>query len=162
VKYFDLEPLWSDVLRVAHARRKWEDHIPPDSSIGADAVDIVGTAGEFLGALLMGAAEVPQPITGPDRGWDFEVGGIRVDVKSTFHLGDDVHLLLPIDEELRADLYVLAQIDRRRRRGRLLGWATRAEVKAAKRKTFLNRCRAIPASRLRSLDGLRLPSEAGA
>ena len=151
-------PWWPAILREADRRRgsHLEDHLPPESSIEAEEVDILGAAGEYLFALFMGI-ELPSPRSGPDPGWDFVIDGRRIDVKSREYLRPDIYLLVPKKEDLRADAYVLAQIDLREWGGRLLGWATRAEVARAQVKSFGYEgyeARTIAAPTLRSLEEL--------
>lgn len=136
--FVDLLPFRAYIEKVMEARRKFTDRTPPKGGwLGHEDHERMTSAGEVLGAYLMRGAELPKPITGPDRGWDFEVCGTTFDVKTTEFLGDHPHLLVPIEKKLRADFYILIQIDYQEqrgdvpgwaRRGRLGGWATQAEL----------------------------------
>jgi len=74
--------------------------------------------------------ELPEPDNLPDRGWDFKIGGVTIDVKWTDY--NDGRLLLKCDSRSRADVYVLV-VGKTPQAFRIVGYAYAAKLKASQK-----------------------------
>jgi hypothetical protein len=94
--------------------------------------DLVGAAGELIFARYIGVDPFTVDRGAPDSGWDFTVGGYKIDVKGTdFQPRFKISLIVDVGQ-VKADLYVLVHVDDAiDARGTIMGWATAAEVSAA-------------------------------
>ncbi len=123
--WISLIEVWAESMEMARERDATHDY---DGNLARTriATHFLGVLGEQVWRLWSGG-EKPRVLGGPDDGTDF-LG--KVDVKAIDYLGPTPLLLIPAGDELTAKYYPLAQIDMEHQRGRLLGWATAAEVAA--------------------------------
>lgn len=128
--WHDLDPYWDAIheagrRRDAQGRAYWKRHTwNPDSSA-------LGYLGEQVYGMHWGIGDADLTDYGPnydDGGRDFP--GVDVDAKAVFYVNHPL-LMRPADKPLRAGWFVLVAVDMPRRRGRLVGEATRAELGAA-------------------------------
>ncbi len=144
-EWFDLSPYWQRAREIAEARTGVHRQSQHYSRNRVD-VDFLGVLGEWVWFLSNGSTEEPSADLPP---WEWN-RPVRVRVRTTDSLSSGIHLLVaPGRAGLTASYYVLAQVDREHRRGRLVGWATKEEVAAVPlSRPFRTECHAIPAHQL--------------
>ena len=94
---------------------------------GSVDANLTGVIGEIAVQKATGRVEQPIFLRG-DRGYDLVHNDRTIDVKTTATHMDVPDLLIPADQELRADVYLLAHRFEPRT-VRLVGWAPRRVVK---------------------------------
>lgn len=109
---------WQDILAIAEKRYRTEGK--------REDADLLGAAGEYAFSKLF---NLPAPNTQAeeDAGWDFELNGVTVDVKT---VSDDLHVVsLLVPKHGRAGVYVLCHLDYDTKIVTFVGWISGGEAK---------------------------------
>ena len=121
-----------------------------------DDFNFDGACGEAFFGAFIGQHDPPCWGPRPDPGWDFETRAGTVDVKAT--RSRTPSLMVGTDggkRKLQADIFVLVQLVGERPDGKLVGWATKADVEAAPVFSHLKRePHVISSGRLRPISTL--------
>jgi hypothetical protein len=96
----------------------------------------IGRAAEYVFGLYLDRRPppVPESLSESDGGVDFVLPGlVTVDVKGVTGYPEDPWLKIPVEdvENLRAMFYCCVYVDLDRKRGRVVGWASADEIRAA-------------------------------
>lgn len=125
-----LRDSWDFLAKRAAERDAQKKSYASTRNWSAHSTHFLGLLGERVVELVTG---LPMDLTlraGGDAGRDFSYAGNRFEVRATQY-AHDPHLKQRPDSKFWADYYILVAVDMPRRRGRIVGWATQAEVRAA-------------------------------
>lgn len=107
-------------------QRREESHTDAWNGVRRDA-HFLGAVGEAAFLKDVGQSIKKIGSQGTDPGWDFEISGVKVDIKTKDWPKDDIHFLIK-EGRLFADVYVGYRWDEKTRTATYLGWATKDTV----------------------------------
>ena len=128
--WIEMDPLWDLLRRMGDERDSQKSSYGSTKNWSRSSTHFLGLVGEAVVSVLTGI-----PMNGlldpmgdgcRDFGWD----GFTIDVKGTLYWREP-HLKQYPNPKRWCDIYILVGIDQDRKRARMCGWATGAEVQTA-------------------------------
>ena len=127
----DLSPWWEKLRAVASQRNAQKRDFRSSKYWNADS-HFMGLCGELLYAIDRGEKVDTRLLEGGDGGTDFPGG---VDVKAC-RFNSNAYLKHPVRAKHWPEIFVLCFVDKKKKRGRILGWATAKELRDGEIKDF--------------------------
>ena len=121
---------WDKLKEVAKRREDQKGGFRSTRNWAKESTHLLGLLGEAVVCHVCGVKmNLGLDINGDD-GYDIVLGGLTWDVKTSTYWSSP-HLRENPERVGKCDGYILVAIDLKRKRGRMVGWATKAEVLAA-------------------------------
>lgn len=127
-QWIDLSMHWERIAQLDKERQEQKKHYKSGLHLSKQSTWLIGLAGEYAVSSLCGQSvdEALKPCG--DSGVDFRCDFGAVDVKSSTRLHNADLVLFP-DQKHWADYYILVSVDVPKKRARVCGWATLAEIR---------------------------------
>ena len=130
----DLSPMKKEIESLALKREKQKINYKSSRQWSNEATNLTGLKGEFAFSLCTGLPVDTKLGKNGDTGVDFEYADITYDIKTTKYSGSDPMLLEMTGKRLVPHVYVLVRVDDWH--ARIIGWASRKQVREAKVKNM--------------------------
>jgi hypothetical protein len=128
-QWIDLSGKWERITQLDQERQEQKKDYKSGLHLSKQSTWLIGLCGEYAVSSLCGQPVDEALKPQGDSGIDFRCDFGAVDVKSSTRLHDADLVLFP-DQKHWADFYILVSVDVKRKRARICGWATLAEIRA--------------------------------
>ena len=130
----DLSPHRAEIESLSKLREKQKKGYRTSKQFSSDATNLTGLKGEYAFSMCTGLPVDKELRRNGDGGTDFVYGHLLYDIKSSLYDGVNVSLMEFPGKKMLAHVYVLIQI--KGWSARIIGWASRRQLRHANRKNF--------------------------
>lgn len=130
-RWWDLAPFWSELKEIGDRRDQQKAQYASTCNWSTYSTHFLGLLGEKIVSLETGLLMDLALRAAGDGGRDFRYNGKLYEIKATQYFNDP-HLKQKPDAKFWVDCYISVGIDTHNKRGRVAGWATQGDVRAAR------------------------------
>lgn len=130
-RWWDLSPFWDELRKIGDQRDQQKAQYASTCNWSTYSTHFIGLLGEKVNELETGLLMDLALKAAGDGGRDFKYKDKSYEIRATRYFNDP-HLKQKPDAKFWANFYISVGVDVERRRGRVAGWATQADVRAAR------------------------------